>query len=226
VWVERALDPVRAMMTVALPELNQQIQQRNDLCTDFDSYRRRLANLEAAHPKIPPNEVARLQKNEQDQTEIRGKLERAQRAYVEANAKCKDDIMKAKLARDELIEVASISILVCQAELMRFSAGRLEDIISNISKASHVEQIRTRMRQLISQGGPDKKPVEPSLMNKMFLLATGKKVLSDFSQTPDKIEQEQLAEQRRKEAAAKVLSSDPGSNGNISPRGNSRVHSL
>lgn len=120
--------------------------------------------------------------------------------------------MKAKLARDELIEVASISILVCQAELMKLSAGRLEEIISNISKTGHVDQIRARMRQLIAQGGPDKKQIEPSLANKAFQLASGKKVLSDYATPAEKQAQEQSAEQHGVGAASKLLGSDGRSN--------------
>lgn len=82
-WVERALDPVRAMVTDTLPEIQQQMAQRNALCVDYDAYRRRLATLQANVDKIPPNDVARAQKHETDTVETTAKLERA-----ESNVAC------------------------------------------------------------------------------------------------------------------------------------------
>ena len=60
------------------------------------------------------------------------KLQTAEVNYKEDNTKVKDDIIKAKFAHDQLMDMLLITTIVCQAEVFTRAANELNAIVSTL----------------------------------------------------------------------------------------------
>lgn len=158
---ELALEPLRSSVLKMQPEIENIIKDRNNKLIDYDSYRRKVKNLytnkEKQEIKInnePTNlsEVKNLEFIISEISRFEAKLQTAEICYKEDNYKGKDEIIKAKLAHDQLLDYLLITTIVCQAELFTKAANELNAIVS-ILPIDKVDQVKRRMENYIAQGG-------------------------------------------------------------------------
>jgi len=158
---ELGLEPLRSAVTRMEPEVNAACKERNTKVIDFDSYRRRVKDLQHTKEKqtakcagegATPGDQKALEHTIAEIARFEGKLEVAQDNYKEDNYKVKDDIIKAKLAHDQIMDLLLVSTVVCQAEIFTRAANELNAIVATLP-IDKVDQVRRRMEQYIAQGG-------------------------------------------------------------------------
>jgi len=132
---EHALDPLKAAISTVTPEVHALKAERAIKVTDYDSYRRRLAekeakkqSLEAAGKGDTPAAVDVQADIEKFQKKVQSGLEE----YTYVNQKTKADIVAAKRQHDELMDQLIITTIVCQAELFTQAAAQLDAIIDTL----------------------------------------------------------------------------------------------
>jgi hypothetical protein len=84
---------------------------------DFDSYKRRLHALKQSQEK-PPAEPKKLEELAAEIARYEHKVETADTAYNSQNAKAKKDILAARVAHDNLVEMMFITFVTCQVVLI------------------------------------------------------------------------------------------------------------
>lgn len=208
---ELALEPLRAAVTKMDPEITAACKTRNTKLTDFDSYRRRVkqlystkekqeAKMAGANPTA--SDTKSLEFTIGEIARFEAKLQIAEAGYKEDNYKVKDDIIKAKLAHDQLLDLLLVTTVVCQAEMFTRAANELNALVAALPE-DKVDQVRRRMEHHVAQGGVsfDKPNSPPSgALGKSVALLTGKAVLSDL-----KKDAEQKNERRDQENAKQEL---------------------
>jgi hypothetical protein len=88
------------------------------------------------------------------QAKLSMKLDRAQKAFEEQNAMVKQELEKAKIARDEAIEMMVVTVAACQMELFEQSYKRLIGATSSFP-ADKMQQVRQNVQNVIRAGGPN-----------------------------------------------------------------------
>jgi hypothetical protein len=118
--VERSLAQVRFFVNESMPQIRAKVEERNGAKLDFESYKRRHETASAKSGS--GNNQAKLQ-------QLRQKLETSEARYNALNAKLKDEIIKEKIARDGIIEEATITFVVCQHAMYKELAANLGDLV-------------------------------------------------------------------------------------------------
>lgn len=185
---EHALDPLKAAISTFTPEIHALKAERAIKVTDYDSYRRRLAekeakkqNLEAAGKGDTPAAADIQADIEKFQKKVQSGLEE----YTYVNQKTKADIVNAKKQHDELMDQLIITTIVCQAELFTQAAAQLDAIIDTLPE-DRVREVRRHMHEYVKQGGVRPAPApEKSKLAIGLDLFTGKSVPSDLKKKDD-----------------------------------------
>lgn len=158
---ELGLEPLRSAVTRLEPEITAACKERNTKLTDYDSYRRRVRDLERTKEKqtvrcaaenASASDQKALENTIAEIARFEGKLEVAQDKYKTDNYKVKDDIIKSKLAHDQILDLLLVSTIVCQAEMFTRAANELNAIVATLP-IDKVDQVRRRMEQYLAQGG-------------------------------------------------------------------------
>ena len=135
------IDPLRAAVTRMQPEIDAACKDRNNKLIDYDSYRRRLKGLQATREKQQSKidsgtssaaDAKSLESTIAEISRFDAKLQTAEVNYKEDNTKVKDDIIKAKFAHDQLMDMLLITTIVCQAEVFTRAANELNAIVSTL----------------------------------------------------------------------------------------------
>ena len=120
VCAEQALDQLRAAVTRMGPEIDLSCKDRNTACKDYDSYRRRSKALEAKKESLDSQGKGNTPAYTDLLAEIdkfKNKLELSKENYNNLNDKSKEDIVAAKRAHDQLMDMLVVTTIVCQVNL-------------------------------------------------------------------------------------------------------------
>lgn len=179
VWLDQGLTRLRAFIADIVPEIQHEADLREAYVKDYDSYRRRFNSLQDKQVKYaaapaPANGAPnhRLAEVEKALYQIQSKLHAAEDRYRRQNAKIKDEMLKAKLFRDELLETSLRTVLACQAELFCQTGEHLGQLLKSLPEEEKVESLRTQVKDLVAAGGPEARPVELSQMEKLVKAVT------------------------------------------------------
>ncbi|GMI23555.1 hypothetical protein TeGR_g12707 [Tetraparma gracilis] len=197
VWITRGLTPMRAFVNTVTPDIEEACMTRENMRKDADSYRRRY-NLatKAMQSAATPEKKAEKQ---QEQAKLSMKLDRAQKAFEEQNAMVKQELEKAKIARDEAIEMMVVTVAACQMELFEQSYKRLIGATSSFP-ADKMQQVRQNVQNVIRAGGPNPSEISSrgsiigAAVSQVGNVMTGKAMPGDYRQA--------AREQEEKEASA------------------------
>lgn len=173
-WLDQSLGPLRAHVAAIVPEVQKEHEVRQAYVKDFDSYRRRYHALQDKHAKAAAADPASAKAAELERAlyGIQSKLTAAEDRYRRQNAKVKEAMLGAKLARDELLETAVLTVLTLQMELFRQTSERLGDLAQFLPE-ERAAPLRDAVRALVAKGGPEVRVQEASGMEKMFKTMTG-----------------------------------------------------
>lgn len=200
---------------------------------DYDSYRRRFNSLQdkqakyaAAPPSANGGPNPRLVEVEKALYQIQSKLHAAEDRYRRQNSKIKEEMIKAKLMRDELLENALKAAIVSQVELFTLTGEHLAQLLGALPDEEKVASLQNRIKELVAEGGPEARPVEMSQMEKMvkavtnnFTPRTPPSPTSSADGAPFKSTQPgpSVVDQYNNMAAGGGNGSDGGGNGSTSP---------
>jgi hypothetical protein len=158
---ELGLEPLRSAVTKMEPDVSAACKERNTKVIDYDSYRRRVKDLHNTKEKqtvkcagegATAGDQKALEHTIAEIARFEAKLEVAQDKYKEDNYKVKSDIIKAKLAHDQIMDLLLLSTIVCQAEIFTRAANELNAIVATLP-VDKVDMVRRRMEQYLAQGG-------------------------------------------------------------------------
>jgi len=95
----------------------------------------------------------------------------------------KVELEKAKLARDQAIEMMVTTVAACQMELFEQSYKRLVGATSSFP-SDKMNQVRTSVQNMIRAGGPNPSDTSsgPSMVSQVGNVMTGKAVPNDYKQ--------------------------------------------
>ena len=147
------IEPLRAAVTRMQPEIEGKCKSRNLKLIDYDSYRRRLRDLGATKDKQASKEnptasdLKSLDTTVSELARFTAKLDVAEGLYKVENDVVKDDIIKAKFAHDQLLDMLLVTTIVSQAEIFTRSANELNAIVSTLP-IHKVDQVRKRIEQV------------------------------------------------------------------------------
>jgi len=143
VALEQCLGPLKEFCAVRVPAIEAEVTRRNDMRTDFDSYRRRLRTLEAS--KDPDRQKVDV---------LRQKMESARTQYEDINRKLIADFRQLKTSKEDLLQKQAAALLVCQHEFLARAAqavaGTLEELPHGVK-----QKTEKSIEQLVRSGGPD-----------------------------------------------------------------------
>lgn len=185
VVVERALEPMRAAVTKMAPEVDKSVKEREALVMDYDSYRRRLKDLERKRDDAEAQGKSGSSANQTTLAEItrfEAKMTNAESKYVEKNKEVKKSIKDSKKAHDQLMDMFLITVVCAQAELFKRAAAHLEAVVNTLPE-DKVRQVRQQIESYVGQGGV--RPVQPEAkgaLGKGIDIFTGKAMPGDFAQ--------------------------------------------
>lgn len=119
----------------------------------------------------------------------------AEASFHEENDRIKDDIIKAKFAHDQIMDMFMITTIVAQADLFSRAAAELNAIVDTLP-VDRVDQVRRRIEIYIAQGGIQVgKPneaitgaaalVNQSTAGKGVAILTGKATYSDLQKVKE-----------------------------------------
>ncbi len=173
-WLDQSLGPLRAHIAAIVPEVQQEHERREAFVKDFDSYRRRYHALQDKHAKAAAADPASAKAAELERAlyGIQSKLTASEDRYRRQNAKVKEAMLGAKLARDELLETAVLTALTLQMELFRQGAERLADLAQFLPE-ERAQPLRDAVRALVAKGGPEVRTPRVGGVEKMFKTVTG-----------------------------------------------------
>ncbi len=225
VWINRGLTPMRAFVNTVTPDIEAACQTRENYRKDADSYRRRYQKaLQSAQTAQNPDKKAAFL---QEQAKLNVKLEAANRRYEEQNVLVKGELEKAKIARDEAIEMMVVTVAACQMELYEQSYKRLVSACSNFP-SDKMNQVRENVRNVIRAGGPNPSDLRgggaASALSAVGNVMIGKNVPSDYRN--DRVEREQReadALQKARQTAMEDEAKRKGGAGQFQPSASSRA---
>ncbi len=233
IWLDQGLTPLRAFVSEVVPEIQHEADLREAYVKDYDSYRRRFNSLQdkqakyaAAPPSANGGPNPRLVEVEKALYQIQSKLHAAEDRYRRQNSKIKEEMIKAKLMRDELLENALKAAIVSQVELFTLTGEHLAQLLGALPDEEKVASLQNRIKELVAEGGPEARPVEMSQMEKMvkavtnnFTPRTPPSPTSSADGAPFKSTQPgpSVVDQYNNMAAGGGNGSDGGGNGSTSP---------
>lgn len=226
---EFALDPLRAAVTKMGPEVEAICKQRNLDVKDFDSYTRRLKGLMVKKEQFDAqgkgNSPAALE-NDAEIEKFQLKAATGEEQYNASNAKAKKEIVSAKKAHDEIMDLFLATTAVCQHQMFMQAAAQLEDIIAQLPP-NRVEQAKKNINQYISEGGIKPAQEEKSKLQKGIDIATGKAVPSDFKKSDEQVAKERAeAEADRLHAMSLVGKNNAAAAASSNPFGDDGADAL
>lgn len=185
---EHALDPLKAAISTVTPEIHALKAERAIKVTDYDSYRRRLAEKEAKKQSLEAagkGDTPAAADVQADIEKFQKKVQSGLEEYTYVNQKTKADVVAAKRQHDELMDQLIITTIVCQAELFTQAAAQLDAIIDTLPE-DRVREVRRHMHEYVKQGGVRPAPApEKSKLAIGLDLFTGKSVPSDLKKKDD-----------------------------------------
>jgi len=192
IWLQRGLTPMRAFVNDVMPQIEEACRTRENLRKDADSYRRRYATAQkkAAGANLTPEKRGEYEAHAQV---LYNKLTNANKVYEDTNETVKKDLEKAKIARDEAVELMAVTVAACQMELYEQSYLRLQSACANFPQQK-MNQVRGQIKNIIRSGGPNRTDAGGSRLSdvkKIANVVTGKKVREDYEKERQAQEQKE-----------------------------------
>lgn len=144
--------PIADNVTSMEDEVETKCKERDTKVKDFDSYRRRLKDLNAKKESVESEGKTGTKAHQEVLVEItrfESKREAAEVQYNKLNADAKADILKAKKIHDELVESLLIAIVFSQSEFMRKSSLHLEKVLA-LFPQDKLLLCKTRFQELVT----------------------------------------------------------------------------
>jgi hypothetical protein len=172
---------MRAFVNAVTPDIEAACAAREDMRKDADSYRRRYAKAQKDMQGAQTPE--KRQVAQQEMAKLTVKLDRATKLFEDQNALVKSELEKAKIARDQAIEMMVVTVAACQMELFEQSYKRLVGATASFP-SDKMNQVRKSVQDCIRAGGPNPSEINSGtdFVSKATNLATGKATMSDYRQ--------------------------------------------
>jgi hypothetical protein len=186
--VERSLGQIRYFVNTSVPEVKKKIDERNAAKLDVDSYRRRyedMSSKNASNPKLAP---------------LKQKMDTSDARFKALNALVKDELIKEKIARDTIIEEATITFIVCQHQMYKELASNLGDLVDLLPE-DKVLSIRKKITDTVQTGGPKVNLVADSTAMQVAKVAVGMKQVTDYTKSAAELEQQAKEDAARADKA-------------------------
>jgi len=192
VWINRGLTPMRAFVNTVTPDIEDACALREAYRKDADSYRRRYGAVQkkAQNAKTPEKKA----EAQQEQAKLNVKLENANKLYDAQNSLVKGELEKAKIARDEAIEMMVVTVAACQMELFEQSYKRLVSACSSFPP-DKMAQVRSSVQNMIRTGGPNpaEAPVASVGVRQVANIVVGKSTPGDLRREREEQDQKSAA---------------------------------
>lgn len=202
VWINRGLTPMRAFVNQVTPDIEEACRTRENYRKDADSYRRRYLAAEKKSMSAPTPE--KQAEANQEQAKLKVKLENANTLYETQNTLVKAELEKAKIARDEAIEMMVITVAACQMELFEQCYKRLVTACADFP-ADKMKQVRASIQNEMRAGGPNLGGGPKGLshqVGKAANIVSGKKGMNDYKrEKEEKAVRDQAALDRARQVA-------------------------
>jgi len=189
---------LRYFVNESVPEVKRQCSERDAAMLDYNSYRRRLQAAEKSTKEAMARTVPAL----------RQKTETSRARYEAMNTAIKDELVKTKLARDTLVEEATITFIVCQHAMFQELTTNLADLVAALPEEK-VLTIQKKITDMAMSGGPNLKK-EDSSATKVLNLALGTKGRSDYVKSDAEATKERAAADQRTAQAVALAKSEQG----------------
>mmetsp|Transcript_52361 Transcript_52361/g.67145 ORF Transcript_52361/g.67145 Transcript_52361/m.67145 type:complete len:378 (+) Transcript_52361:185-1318(+) len=193
--VERSLGQIRYFVNTSVPAIKKKVDDRNAAKLDVDSYRRRYDDMSAksqSNPKLAP---------------LKQKMETSDARFKALNSLIKDELIKEKIARDTIIEEATITFIVCQHQMYKELAANLGDLVDLLPE-DKVLSIRKKITDTVQSGGPKVNLVDDSTAMQVAKVAVGIKGVTDYTKSAADVEREAKEEALRKEKATQLATDE------------------
>lgn len=159
---EQGLQPLKQAVTKIAPDIDATRKERDEKLIDYDSYKRRLRNLQSKKADFEAQGKG-SSKNAHDNlheiSRFEAKIDTTEKLYLEKNQKVKTDIINAKRAHDLLVDQLLITTIVTQYELFSKAAEQLHQVLS-VLPPEKLSQAKARIDSYINEGGIRPKSVQ------------------------------------------------------------------
>ena len=157
---DHGLEPIRNCVQQLKPEFESAAKVRAQSVVDYDSYRRRLKNLQ------DKQQLNRQQGKDVGNAaaEMKGEIERyeakktsSENSYKDQNEKLKSKINQAKSMHDTLMDDFLINAIVTQAELYSRAAKKLQEVVDLLPQ-DRVIKVKAQIETMFDPSQPRRKP--------------------------------------------------------------------
>jgi len=142
VTADQVLGPLRTLCGADLPLFERRMHEREGFLQDFDSYRRRVADL-STNVKADPSLKERMQ----------AKLDGSSANYTRANNALKQDMGRMLEQKADLIDCQIASVVATQAEMLRAAHERMAAVAAQFPPAE-VQGATRAVQEYVRKGGP------------------------------------------------------------------------
>jgi hypothetical protein len=183
---EQGLQPLKQAVTKIAPDVETTRKERDEKLVDYDSYKRRLRNLQSKKADFEAQGKG-SSKNAHDNlheiSRFEAKVDATEKLYLEKNQKVKTDTINAKRAHDLLVDQLLITTIVTQYELFTRAAEQLQQVLS-VLPPEKISQAKARIDSYINEGGIRPKSIQLKSNFSLGLdILTGKAPLPTTSTT-------------------------------------------
>jgi len=143
VALEQCLNPLRTFCSEKIADVERRVVERNNLRSDYDTYRRRLNDLQ--------------NKNDREKLEqTREKLERAKSGYEKINSELINEFKSMNASKENLLLNQATAMMICQLEFHSRATKSLEAALQSVvGKSAGALKTEKAIEQFIRSGGPD-----------------------------------------------------------------------
>ena len=142
----RSFTQLRKFCAERIPDIESRVENRNNLRKDFDSYRRRLKDLQ--NSKEPDREKLE---------HLRQKLESAKVQYEKSNSELIADFVSLKQSKESLLINQATAMFICQQEFFARAAKSLEGALQGLPTGT-ARKTEKSIEQFVRSGGPPFSP--------------------------------------------------------------------
>lgn len=184
VCVRQGLDMLRHFDNHTVPDVQAKVWERDNALLDLNSYKRRIEH----------------KMKEAKRNELQSKLNAAEERYNGLNRTVADELEKTKIAHDQLVEDAIITMMVTQNEMYRELSERMNALVNELP-ADKVARIQKAVNSQVLLGGAEVKQTGDGMVTAMAKVAVGMSKTSDYTETKEQA-QTRLAKEKEKEDLA------------------------
>jgi len=166
VALENVLNPLKVFCSERVPEIEKRVQLRNELRIDYDLYKRRWKDLQAANADRAKMEVTR------------NKLERARSEFEAVNNDLINEFNSLKASKERLVSNQATALMICQQEFLRQASDSLARALQGLSGPVK-DNTENSIRQYIQNGGPDPAATAKALNGNSASFQVGKHMPED-----------------------------------------------